>query len=84
MENLNNKLKEAQKMVQIGAFYHHYRNPVNTYKVTDIVLNEIDHRILVIYVANYGDKLRWARDIEAWFDIIEYDGKNTTRFVKIV
>lgn len=82
-KTLADKLRDAQGKIEIGDVYYHYRNPTNTYTVTDIVLNEVDHRILIIYAANYNEKLRWARDMDIWNEYVEHDGVLMPRFTKI-
>ena len=53
------------------------------YVIVDVVINESTEKPLIIYRAEYGDELTWARELDAFTDMVELNGKTVPRFVKI-
>ena len=81
-EDLKETIKQAEKNVQVGGLYAHYRSPEQLYKVLAIGINEKTEEPCVIYQTLYEDLLIWVRPLSAWCDSIEYEGKIVLRFNK--
>ncbi|RYE14284.1 MAG: DUF1653 domain-containing protein [Rickettsiales bacterium] len=62
--------------------YYHYRDKNNFYKVVNIALDEASESPLIIYKALYGQRLTWCRPLNKWFDFVDNNGVNETRFTK--
>jgi hypothetical protein len=81
--DLANKLIDAQKRVQVGAAYVHYRNPQKIYKVLNLALLEANEEVGVVYQAQYDAKLVWVRPLSSWLSTVEYNGAQVPRFNKV-
>ncbi len=83
LEELTARRQDAQGKVEVGAIYSHYRNPKLQYEVINIGIQEATEKICVIYKALYGDDIVWVRDLDAWLEPVEYEGKKVARFQKV-
>ena len=81
-EKLIEILNKAREEVTVGALYRHAKTG-GEYIVTDVVLAEATLKPQVIYRAEYGDEITWARELDAFVDMVELNGKTVPRFVKI-
>ncbi|MCA9349856.1 DUF1653 domain-containing protein, partial [Candidatus Saccharibacteria bacterium] len=63
---LDNMIAEAAGKVEIGGRYLHYKG--NIYRVLDIVISESSQTLLVVYQAEYGRRLKFARDLDDWLE----------------
>ena len=79
---LGELLAEAKKQIEPGSGYQHSKTG-GEYTIVDVVLNEATEKPLIIYRAKYGDELTWARELDAFIDMVELNGKTVPRFVKI-
>lgn len=82
-EELHKKLEDAAKKVTVGGLYAHYKNPELRYKVLRIAITEADDELCVIYEAQYGTRLVFARPLTSWLDQVEWSGKTTGRFTLV-
>ena len=59
-----------KRKIIVGKVYKHFKG--NMYKVIDIVnaSNDINKKV-VIYQAQYGDKLKWARDYDEFNSFVD-------------
>lgn len=78
------------QVIEIGKLYRHFKG--NIYKVIDIVYdsesnNDEELKRIVIYEAQYGEHLRWARPYEMFASKVDKekypDIKQEYRFEKI-
>ena len=76
--------------IKIGKKYKHFKNKI--YTVLDIVYdsesnNETEYKKVVIYQAEYGDKLKWARPYDMFNSKVDHnkypDVKQKYRFEEI-
>lgn len=81
-EELAQLLQSARQQVEVGALYKHYKKG-DIYRVTDIVIQTVDTTQCVIYEAQYGKQLTFARPLVEWAEEVTLDGKTTTRFLKL-
>lgn len=75
-----------EKILQVNVIpneiYYHYKSPHLKYKILMVVLDEETEEPIIIYQAQYGNNLVWARKINIWNQIIEHNGKLIPRFTK--
>jgi hypothetical protein len=76
-------LQLAAKQVKVGAQYAHYKNPDLTYVVVGHVILEATDEPAIMYQAQYGKKITYARALSIWLETVEWQGKTVPRFVKI-
>lgn len=77
---LQEALIKAEKLVQIGNLYSHYKNPLNLYKVIALGIQEATDKVCVIYQAENDKGLIFVRDLDNWLENILVEGKNIKRF----
>ena len=77
---LRNILNEAAELVVIGATYRHYKG--DEYKVVTIALREEDEQPLVVYQAEYGEAISFARSLDSWLEEVEWQGNRIKRFTR--
>jgi hypothetical protein len=60
-------LKRAERKVNLGAVYRHYRDPKKYYRLEKLALNEEDHKVMVVY-SSYNDSVQitWTRPLDSW------------------
>jgi len=80
-QELKELLEKAGRGVEVGARYRHCKSG-GEYIVRDIVLDEATESPIVIYKAEYGDKLTWVRPVDVFVEEVEIDGVKVPRFVK--
>jgi hypothetical protein len=80
---LSNRLKLAEKQVEVGKMYFHYKNPEQAYKVIKIAITEWDDEICVIYEARYGNNLAFVRPLNSWLSKVKHEGRIQSRFTLI-
>ncbi len=82
-EELVDNLRQAGEVVEIGATYVHYKNPDQTYLVTGFAILEASQEVAVLYRANYGQRLIFARPLREWVEEVEREGSQVKRFAKL-
>jgi hypothetical protein len=82
LESLNFIFAQAKQQVEVGAVYHHYRNPNHLYRVLAVAIDEKLEQPCVVYQALYGDYLTWVRSFSDWCGKIEYQGQIVSRFLR--
>lgn len=80
---LSERLKIAKTLIEIGATYRHYKSADMMYEVKDIVIQEADNEPCVIYRALYGNHITFSRPVKSWIEMVEAEGRPTTRFTKL-
>ncbi len=78
LDELDEILREAAKLVVIGGTYKHYKG--QTYTVIDVVIWEETDEPAVVYRADYDERLVFARALSAWHEPVELDGRMVPRF----
>lgn len=76
-------LQLAATQVKVGAQYAHYKNPDLVYKIVGHVILEATDEPAILYQAQYGKKITYARALSIWLETVEWQGKTVPRFVKI-
>ncbi len=82
-EDLQKKIDEALKLIQVGAKYVHFKNPDNQYIVEFVGLLENSEEVCVAYRALYGKGLLWVRTLSDFLAEKEVDGERVKRFRKV-
>jgi len=80
---LDKKLQTAAEQVPIGGIYAHYKHPELLYEIVGHCMVEATERPAVIYRAQYGKKITWARELGVFLETVEYEGKTVPRFTRI-
>lgn len=83
MEHLSQKalrarLDVAAQAVALGGIYQHYKGDL--YKALHLAIREEDNSVLVVYQAQYGERITFARPLESWLETVEWEGKTQKRF----
>jgi hypothetical protein len=76
-------LSDCAQQVFVGGTYTHYKDPSHTYTVIDLVINEADETVNVIYQADYGARLKFDRPFTVFTSTVEYKGREVARFKRI-
>lgn len=76
-------LKEASQKVEVGAYYAHYRNLKEPYKVLGLCLLEGTEEVAVLYQKEGKDALPWVRALSSWQESVLVEGKAVPRFQKV-
>jgi hypothetical protein len=81
---LRKNIEEATKPVTIGGIYVHYKSPDKPYKVLAIGLQEATEEPCVVYKAQYGEGITWARNLSDWLTQVKNEqGEIIPRFREI-
>jgi hypothetical protein len=81
-DELRQALRLAAEQVEVGARYAHYKHPGLLYKVTGFAILEATDDATVLYKAQYGAHIMFARPLTSWLETVEWHGKIVPRFVK--
>lgn len=79
---IKQELEEAQKKVEVGALYTHYKGADKIYKVIGLGFMEANNELCVIYQAQYDKRLTFIRPLTVWLEQVEWEGKTVPRFSK--
>jgi len=79
------ELKQKINQVDIdrGDVYYHYKDPTKLYKVLHIALDEATEQVVIVYQAQYGEKLVWVRNLESFQSYVPHNGAMVKRFVVV-
>lgn len=83
LSELGEELCKAGEFVAIGGTYAHYKHPELHYKVTGLSVWEPTDEIVVLYEAQYGEHICFARPLEVWLETVEHEGATVPRFTKV-
>ena len=85
-KDLQTKLEPTQYSIEVGAYYHHYKNPQIHYKVLNLALLEWEEEPAVVY-QSVVDNLIWVRRINGengWNTPVTLDnGQVVNRFERV-
>lgn len=86
-QQLISQLEEAEKMVEIGACYAHYRSPLDYYRVIGLSIIEATQEVGVAYQKEFGSEalksIIWIRPISSWLEKVLVEGSMIERFKKV-
>ena len=77
-----------RKTVAVGQVWSHYKHPNLYYKIIAIGTNTESLEEMVVYQAlfeseKWGPNKIWIRPLKMWFDKININGKEVSRFTLI-
>jgi hypothetical protein len=80
--------KEKIAKVPVGAIFQHYKNKKN-YKILAVGRHTEDMGLYVVYQGLYdceefGPNPIWIRPLGMFLETVEYEGKETPRFIYVV
>ena len=79
---LNKRIAEASKLVELGTIYKHYKYPDRDYKVLGYVIQESTQKVAIRYKdITESDAPEFVRDLDSWLETVEWEGKSVLRFV---
>ena len=78
LDELDEILQEAAKLVVVGGKYRHYKG--QTYTVLRVVIWEETDEPAVVYKADYDERLTFARSLNVWRESVELKGQAVPRF----
>lgn len=85
-KDLQIKLEPNQYNIEVGAYYHHYKNPQAHYQVLHIALSEWDEEPVVVY-QSLADSIIWVRKVSGengWnIAVTLADGQVVNRFERV-
>ncbi len=76
-------LQDAATKVSVGASYAHYKHPELIYIVRELVILEATNEIAVVYEAQYGERITYARALDVWLETVEWEDRTVPRFTKV-
>ncbi len=82
---LNKRIADASKLVELGAIYKHYKYSDRDYKVLGYVIQEATQKIAIRY-ANIQEvnAPEFVRDLDSWLEKVEWHGAIVPRFKKVI
>lgn len=80
---MKSKIEKAKQQVKVGGRYTHFKNPAHTYIVLGVAILESTVEPVVIYQAEYGDRLTFVRPVDVWLETVEKEGEQVPRFTLI-
>lgn len=82
---LNQRIDEVSKLVELGAIYKHYKYPDRDYKVLGYVIQEATEQVAIRYRNILEDDApEFVRDLDAWLESVEWEGAIVPRFKKAI
>ena len=82
--DLAEKLQQAHKLVEVGAFYRHYKDATKHYTVLALALQEESEAVCVVYQTSHPSGLIWVRDLDDWLASVKNAaGETVPRFEKV-
>jgi hypothetical protein len=82
---LNIRIADASKLVELGAIYTHYKFPDRDYKVLGYVIQEATDKVAIIYKdISTDDAPQFCRDLDSWLENVTVDGVLVPRFKKSI
>lgn len=80
---LGDSLRAAKAKIAVGDRYVHYKHPELAYKIIGFAIWEATDEVAVLYEAQYGEHVAFARPLEVWLETVEWQGKLVPRFSKV-
>jgi hypothetical protein len=81
-KELLNRLDTAEKLVEVGAIYTHYKNSKVEYRVSGLSFIEATDAIAVVYEAVADPRISFIRPITNWLQYVLNDTHYVQRFTK--
>ncbi|MBP9670205.1 DUF1653 domain-containing protein [Candidatus Woesebacteria bacterium] len=82
---LNQRIADASKLVELGAIYKHYKYPERDYKVLGYVIQEATQKVAIVYRnIKEDDAPQFCRDLSSWLETVEWNGAIVPRFKKVI
>ncbi len=82
-EELQSMITNANDQVKLGSRCYHYKDQSKTYEIKDYVIYEDNQDIGIVYEAEYMPGINFVRPMSEFFDVVEFEGKEVTRFTFI-
>lgn len=68
---LSEEVKKAKQKIVIGGRYVHYKDPSKIYTVLLLAISEKDNQLVVIYQAEYDNKITFVHPFSQCLEEIE-------------
>lgn len=79
-EELEIKLAAASELVKPESKWRHYKG--GEYTIKDIVVQEEDNELAVVYQPLAHPDVRFTRPLSVWDEKVEWDGQTVQRFAE--
>ncbi len=80
-------LQEAERCVEIGKLYCHYRSSEGAYRVVGFGIIEATQEVGVVYRKECGSEalqsMTWIRPLSSWCEAVDFEGTKVQRFQKL-
>lgn len=83
-DQLQKELAEAGKLIKIGDYYKHFKNPDHLYHVEFLGFLESNDEVCVGYRGLYGHKFLFIRPLNIFLEKVKVRGKAMARFKKVL
>ena len=84
LKELIQRLADAEKEVEVGGRYGHYKDPTKEYIVKSLALLEATDEVMVIYEGQYNNpRVSYIRPLASFCEVIDIAGVPTPRFTKM-
>jgi hypothetical protein len=80
---LTNELHHAAENIPVGATYAHYKHPELHYRIVGHCVLEANNEAAVLYQAQYGSKITFARAVSVFMEHVDWNGESTPRFTRV-
>jgi hypothetical protein len=78
------ELELAAASIPVGAAYAHYKHPELQYIIIGHCILEANDETAVLYQAQYGSKLTFARAVSIFMEHVEWNGESVPRFASVI
>lgn len=82
-DQLRQELADATSKVEVGAMYAHYKHPELPYLLKGFAVWEETDEIAVLYQPVHEPTVTFVRPLEAWLEIVEWEGQAVPRFARV-
>ncbi|MEP7103412.1 MAG: DUF1653 domain-containing protein [Candidatus Dojkabacteria bacterium] len=85
-DEIGNRLKDAEKLVDKTSKYFHYKTPDKYYSIEGFCIIEATEEVGVLYRGLYKDfeNIVWLRPLSVFLEEVDVDSKKVKRFQKVV
>lgn len=81
-EQLHERTDEASQKIELGARYRHNKTG-GEYVASEFVTIEATEELAVVYRSAIDEEIAFVRTIDNFVELVEIEGKQLPRFVKI-
>lgn len=80
-EELENEITAVKKVIIPGSKWRHYKG--GEYTITDIIVQEEDNALAVVYQPFEHPTVRFTRPVSVWGETVVWKGQTVQRFSEL-